>query len=465
MVLAITTTHHPATDLGYLLHKNPARPQSTETPFGRANVYYPEAGEERCTAVLALEIDPIGLVRNRRGDAGLFDQYVNDRPYAASSFLSSAIAEMFGTAMGGRSKERPDLAAKPIPLQARIPVLPCRGGESFLRRLFEPLGYEVEATQLPLDENFPDWGESAYFDMTIRGEVRVFELLSHLYLLIPVLDDYQHYWVGEGAIEKLLSKGKGWLPTHPEREEIAERYLRRQKPLARKALARLSAADDAPDPDESAQEASSEEERIEKPISLHELRLRQVHEAIKGAKRVVDLGCGEGRLLQLLMRDMSFEEIVGMDVSIASLERAARRLKLDSQPERVANRIKLLHGSLLYRDRRLEGYDAAAVVEVVEHLDPSRLASFERVVFEFMKPNKVVLTTPNQEYNALFPTLPAASFRHKDHRFEWTRREFEDWAGAVADRHGYDVAFEAVGPLDENLGAPSQMAIFNRRAK
>ncbi|MCC2669110.1 MAG: hypothetical protein K0Q72_1581, partial [Armatimonadetes bacterium] len=155
MLLTITTTHSPATDLGYLLVKNPARTQSFELPFGSAHVFYPEVSEERCTAALLLEVDPVGLVRGRRGPAGegrLLEQYVNDRPYVASSFLSVALSSIFGTAMSGRSRERPELAATPLPMEARLAVLPCRGGEGFLRRLFEPLGYRLDAVPHPLDE-------------------------------------------------------------------------------------------------------------------------------------------------------------------------------------------------------------------------------------------------------------------------------------------------------------------------
>lgn len=179
MLLSITNTHEPATDLGYLLHKSPFRVHSFEQAFGKAHVFYPEATSERCTAALLLEIDPIGLVRNRRGPSGeahVLEEYVNDRPYAASSFLSVAIARTFGTAMSGKSKERQELADTPLPFEARIAVLPCRGGEPLLRRLFEPLGYEVFATRYPLDPKFPDWGESSYFTVTFKSTIRLSDL-------------------------------------------------------------------------------------------------------------------------------------------------------------------------------------------------------------------------------------------------------------------------------------------------
>jgi 3' terminal RNA ribose 2'-O-methyltransferase Hen1 len=177
---------------------------------------------------------------------------------------------------------------------------------------------------------------------------------------------------------------------------------------------------------------------------------------------VLDLGCGEGALLKTMLADPQFQEIVGMDVSTRALEIAGHRLNLERLPERQASRVKLVHGSLMYRDQRLQGYDAAAVMEVVEHLDPPRLAAFERVVFHFARPGTVVVTTPNVEYNVNYPTLAAGRFRHDDHRFEWTRHEFNAWANRVAGDYGYAVRFLPIGSEDPAVGPPTQMAVFTR---
>ncbi|MEW6365063.1 MAG: 3' terminal RNA ribose 2'-O-methyltransferase Hen1 [Acidobacteriota bacterium] len=443
MLLTITTTHRPATDPGYLLHKNPAQAQAFELPFGKAHVFYPEATGDRCTAALLIEIDPIGLVRGPRGGSGegrQLDQYVNDRPYVASSFLSVAIARAFGTAMSGRSKERQELAQQEIPLEAQIAVLPCRGGEGFLRRLFDPLGYEVGATGHPLDECIPEWGDSRYFTVRLRGRKRIADLLTHLYVLIPVLDDDKHYFVGDAEVEKLLRHGGGWLAGHPERDAIAHRYLKHRRSLVREALSRLL-DEDVAEPDDAARAREKEEAELEAVIRLNDRRIQAVLDVLKkhGAGRVVDLGCGEGRLLRALMKEKQITEVVGLDVSVRSLEIAAERLDLERLPETKRRRVTLLHGSLMYRDKRLAGFDAATVVEVIEHLDTPRLAAFERVLFEFARPRLVVLTTPNVEYNARLAGLPAGRFRHRDHRFEWTRREFQDWTATIAARCGYGV--------------------------
>ena len=466
MLLTISTTYSPATDLGYLLHKHPERMQSFGLTFGEAHVFYPEARAEKCAAALLLDVDPVGLVRRPHGQsAGNFAlaEYVSDRPYVASSFLSVAIARVFGSALSGKCKERPQLAATEIPLKAKLSILPCRGGENLLQRLFKPLGYTITAERHALNTQFPDWGQSRYFTVTLENTCRLSELLTHLYVLIPVLDDEKHYWVGDAEIEKLLKHGNNWLAEHPEQEAIARRYLKHQRYLTREALAQLR-EEDVQETDEATQ--AQEETQTEERIGLNELRLAAVTEALKksGATRVLDLGCGEGKLLRKLLAEKQFEEIIGMDVSHHALRIAQERLHYDRLPEKQKKRLHLFQGSLGYRDKRLAGYDAAAVVEVIEHLDLSRLSAFERVLFEFACPQTVVLTTPNIEYNVKFENLQTRNFRHKDHRFEWTRDEFQSWAMRVTKRFGYTVVFHPIGPEDENVGSPTQMAVFTKES-
>jgi 3' terminal RNA ribose 2'-O-methyltransferase Hen1 len=468
MFLTLSTTHRPATDLGYLLHKHPGRVQAFAQSFGVANVFFPEATETRCTAALVLDVDPVGLVRRMHeggGDQAPLDQYVNDRPYVASSFLAVALADIFRTALAGRCKERPDLVAAELPLEAVIGVLRCRGGEGFLRGLFEPLGYAVEARRLLLDPVFPEWGESAYFNVTLRATKRLSELLGHLYVLIPVLDNDKHYWVGTDEVEKLLRNAGDWLGRHPLKEQIARRYLRHKRALTRLALERLVVEDsDETDEDEIAP-AAQREVVLEERVSLNRQRMQAVSSLLleRGVTSVVDLGCGEGRLLAELFRQRQFRRLLGVDVSIRSLERAAERLKLDRLSDTQRSRIQLLQGSLTYRDQRLEGYEAATAVEVIEHLDPHRLAAFQRVLFEGVRAPFVLVTTPNVDYNVKFEGLPPGQLRHSDHRFEWTRAEFSDWAHAQAMRYGYAVRFLPIGEVDERLGPPTQMAVFERR--
>jgi len=460
VLLTVTTTHRPATDLGYLLHKHPDRVQSFALPFGRAYVVYPEANDERCTAALVLDVDPVGLVRRGRGRSSFaLADYVNDRPYVSSSFMSVAMVSVFKSAMAGTCKERPALAATPIPLEASLPAVPARGGEEVVRRLFAPLGYAVTTAPLPLDPAFAEWGAGRHLALRLAGELRLADLLNHLYVLLPVLDDDKHYWVDEAEIEKLMRRGEGWLPAHPDRDLIVRRYVKHQKRLVSPALAQLDEALPPTDDDE----ASAREETLEEKVSLRDQRLGSVQAVLeaRGARRVLDLGCGPGALLQRLARD-GYDEIVGVDVSMRALEQAARRLELEKRPDAERDRIKLLQSPLTYRDRRLTGYDAAVLVEVVEHLDPPRLAAAERNVFAAARPATVVVTTPNRDYNVRWETLPPGRLRHPDHRFEWTRDEFAAWSDRVAATYGYRVRRLPVGPEDPEVGPPTQMAVFER---
>ena len=463
MLLTITYTGQNTTELGYLLYKNPYRPQAFELNHGKAYVFYPEVSDERTTAALLLDIDPIDLARGKVGasSGGLFD-YVNDRPYVSSSFMSTAITKVFGTAMTGRADSRQELSDSKIDLTAAVTMLPCRGEQEKLNSVFELLGYEVSYETFISDENFPDWGESKYVNLTIRGKVRLRDLLKHLYVLIPVFDRQKHYWVGSDEVEKLLRLGEDWLPNHPEKAYITGRYLNRKRSLVNMAFEQLAASDDELAGDGVPDSGVPAEDKPDRKLNLNTKRLGSVIAALKscGAKRVIDIGCGEGNLLSLLVKEHQFTNITGVDVSHVALKRAGEKLKLDRAGDSMRERVQLFQGSLTYKDSRFSGYDAACVIEVIEHLDISRLASFERVLFEFAKPPVVVLTTPNKEYNANYENLHDGDLRHGDHRFEWTRAEFREWANKTAEKSGYAVQFSEIGELDETNGAPTQMGVF-----
>jgi SAM-dependent methyltransferase len=524
--LTAPVAESPATDLGFLLHKNPQRVQSFDVSVGVAHVFYPEASASRCTAALLLEVDPVGLVRGRRQGAQpegfSLGQYVNDRPYAASSMLAVALSRVFRTAMTGRCDARPELAAESLPLEIRVPVLPCRGGWELARALFEPLGWQVRCEPIALDETIPSWGDSRYLDLLIRGQVRLADALNHLYVLLPVLDDAKHYWVSPEEVDKLIRAGGGWLAGHPARGLITRRYLAHRSGLYQSAIARLAEVDDAapesfdnavpepsladqaqpdpvaPDATGTGSSASTETAGTEtagtetagtetagtetastdaagtdptgtgpdhepgQPASLAQQRRDAVLAILRaaGAQRVADLGCGEGALTAQLLADRQFTEVIAADVSSRALTVAERRLRLDQMPDRQRSRLRLIQSSLTYRDQRLAGLDALVLVEVVEHVDPSRLGALERTVFGAPAPGLVVVTTPNAEYNVRYEFLAPGAMRHRDHRFEWTRAEFTSWAGRVAAEHGYRVTFHPVGDDDPEVGPPTQLAVF-----
>jgi 3' terminal RNA ribose 2'-O-methyltransferase Hen1 len=472
VLLTITTTRAPATDLGYLLHKHPDRLQSFAVAAGEAHVFYPEATPERCTAALLLEVDPVGLVRGHSGHSGHsghkgqseLGEYVNDRPYAASSMLAVAIKEAFRTALTGRCDARPALAAEPIPLELHVPALRCRGGGTLADRVFAPLGWAVDTRSHPLTP--PEWGDSPYLGLRLTGELRLADALNHLYVLLPVLDDAKHYWVSTEEVDKLIRAGGNWLAGHPEKELITRRYLSHQKRLTRSALARLAEADDTePEELDNAVPGETTEEDSAKPLAVQrrEAILAVLRE--RGAHRVGDLGCGAGALTRDLLREAGVGHVVATDVSARALQLAARHLNLERMPDKQRERLTIFQSSLTYRDDRLAGLDAAVLMEVIEHLDPDRIPALERVVFGEAAPGTVVVTTPNAEYNAHFAGLEPGAARHPDHRFEWTRAQFRAWAGRVAEGYGYRAGFLPVGPEHPQDGPPTQLAVFSKRAE
>jgi len=461
MIVTISYAGPDATDLGYLLHKHPGKAQTFDMSVGKAHVFYPEATTKRCTAALLLEVDPIGMVRQRRyagGSGASLDHYVNDRPYASSSMLAVAIGQVFRTAMTGRCDSRPALAAEPIPLEISLVAVPSKGAAGLAASLFGPLGWTVTETPIQLDPQFPDWGDSNYVNLTITGTLRLSEALRQIYVLLPVLDDAKHYWVSEDEVAKLLRAGEGWLSSHPQRDLITRRYLAHQRGMVDDATARLQ------EDDEQGPSATPEKRRGGSPLGA--LRADTVVAVLKevDARRVGDLGCGEGSLMTRLAADRAFTEIFGTDVSPRALLAAEEKLHLRELGDLQRERLHLLQSSVTYQDDRLRGLDAVVMMEVIEHIDPGRLPVVEANVFGHAKAAVVVVTTPNTDYNPRYPGLAPGAFRHPDHRFEWGRQEFADWTQRVGTTWGYDVEIRAVGDVDPELGAPTQLALFRRSA-
>lgn len=454
-MLADPGADYSARDLGFLLHKHPDHLHKREVAAGEVSIFYPDVSDTRTTAVIHLDVDPVGLVRgkNQQSD-GLLAQYVNDRPYVASSFLSVAFTRVIGQSMSGKSKEKQDLVNRDLPYEARIVPVALAGGAELVEAVFGPLGYEIDVQ--PLDE------ASNVVDLRIKGTTRLSALLNHLYVLIPVLDNAKHYWIDKEEIDKLLAKGEGWLAEHPARELITRRALKHRRALMNMALARL---DESIATDEGEDEPTPEpEEELEKPIRLHDLRLDTVAQALKdnGVSSVLDLGCGEGKLMRRLIKERGIRRIVGVDPSVRTLEKAKRRLFLDRAGDAMSERVSLQFGSLTYGERRWQGFDAATLVEVIEHIEPHRLSALALSVFGDARPGLVIVTTPNREYNTLFEGMEEGQLRHPDHRFEWTREEFQSWSDAVASEYGYAVTYAPLGPIDDTHGGPSQMALFTK---
>ena len=480
-MFTITTTRTPATDLGYILHKHPDRIQSFDFTYGKAHIFYPVANPDQCTLTMIVDIDPMKIVgrgSSRQLPEQALQDYVNDRPYAATSHLTSAMMDLFSTAISGRCNDRPELPDTVMPLVATVASLPCRRSDELIHRFFGPLGYDIAAEPIPLDDQFPEWGMSRFYNLTLRADTTVQLMLKHLCALIPVLDNTKHYNIGEDEIRKFMRLAEGWIETHPEREIIIRRYLRHRYRLVEKANAvvqelinNLPEEAETTDGDEETEANGNENKRrepteddIEKPMRLSDMRTAAVMEALHNASAttVADLGCGEGHLLHQLLEEPRFKKILGTDVSKFALNGAAKRIKTRNMTPDERQRIELIQSSLIYRDPRIHDFDAAVAMEVIEHLDPPKVGAFTQVVLGEARPKTLVVTTPNVEYNQLFAIIRSSGLRHRDHRFEWTREEFRQWAESAAEVHGYGVVLSGIGNVDEQHGQPTQMAVFTR---
>jgi 3' terminal RNA ribose 2'-O-methyltransferase Hen1 len=464
MLLTISAERSPAleapSDLGYLLHKHPDRVQSFSVYGGTAHVFYPEVGIDRCTAAMVLEVDPVALVRGRSGsnDGFALGQYVNDRPYVASSLMSVALGKVLRSALNGRCVGHEKLVDSALDLTISLPAVP--GNPDLVRRLFSPMGWDVAATPIGLDATRPEWGDAPLVSLTLVGSLRLADALNHLYVLLPVLDDTKHYWVGDDEVDKLIRAGAGWLSTHPERDVVTHRYLAHQRGLKAAALQRLAELDDRP-----VDAVDDAEPVLARPL------VRMRHEAVLEVVRalrptsIADLGCGSGALLGSLLEVQGVARVIGTEVSDASLSTAAKRLHVDRMTERQSERLTLLLSSLQYEDDRLGGLDLVILMEVIEHIDPDRLPAVVGNVFGAMRPRHVVVTTPNSEYNVRYPALARGGFRHPDHRFEWTREQFAAWTHGVGEAHDYEALLQPVGDCDPQVGSPTQMAVFSLRGQ
>jgi SAM-dependent methyltransferase len=469
------TVASPGDELSYLLFKHPGRVQAFDLAVGRAWVFYPRADAEATEAALLVDVDSAALARSKRFRVSGFElaHHVNDRAYAASSLLAVALGRVFRSAMAGSDPaDRPGAADRPRQLTIHLPSVRSRGGAPLVRQLFEPLGWAADAVE----------AVPTCVDLRLSGVARLSTALSQLYVLLPTLDDSKHYWVAEAEIDKVVRHGRDWLAEHPLRDRILFSYLARQRGYAADAAARLDGAagldgaaptDGAGRPDGIARAdgagrldgigggaTGASLDLAPAQVPLAEQRIRYLVAKLRGlgAKRVLDLGCGEGRLVRRLLDEAQFE-VVGADVSPGALDQAGRRL--EKLADRQLRRVSLIQASATYRDERFRGFDAIIASEVVEHIDPDRLAAVERNLFQDARPGRVIVTTPNADYNRLYG-LARGRPRHPDHRFEWTRAEFQGWAERVGRLGGYRVEFDGIGPEDPDLGQPTQVALFER---
>ena len=421
-VLLTITTHQPATDLGFLLHKNPERLHD-----GGAVV---RAGARRSTRRRPTSAAPprcssrstrsawSATARARGQRVRRCAQYVNDRPYVASSFLRVAISKLFGTAMTGRSKERPELAdAHPPCSKLASRCSPCRGRRRRCsRRLFEPLGYDGGGrSRSPLDAASPSGATAATSTSRSAATMRARDLLEHLFVLLPVLDDDKHYWVGDDEVDKLLRRGGDWLAAPP-RTGADRPPLPPPRPPAHHATPwpgcsgrgrRRRPATSA----EAARRRGGGGREADQPQRAAPRRRGRRARPRRRPAGCVDLGCGEGKLLRRLLRRPAVRPRSSASTSrTGRWSIAARRLRLDDMPPRQRAARRPVPGRAhlprpppggLRRGGRGRGRSSTSTRPAC--------GAFERGVFGDARPQPSIVTTPNVEYNVLFETLPAGT--------------------------------------------------------
>ena len=446
MLLTIACNGPDATDLSWLLHKRPDRFQKFDLGYGNAFIFFPEYARDRCTACLLLEIRSDSLNELCKAKDGEF-QYVNSRQYLSSSLLSAAIGRAFSSALKGVCQDKPSLVDKSYDIEIRISSFSCRINPDFIERILAPLGYGIEWEELQKEEDYLDGGFS-YGDLHLRIHATLQNVLSHLYILFPVFDRQTHVWLGETQLQKFIRHSQKWLGEHPEKRLIINEYFGPAADLRYRMLELFGALRNQDDNPQYASLNYARQSAIDGVL------------AASGAKSVIDLGCGNASLLSYLHEKDTYEKLAGMDVSAKNIESA--RKKLGSSFLHTRATPDLFIGSLTYSDKRIFGYDAAILSEVIEHFETERMDSIMRIILSEARPKLFVMTTPNKTYNHEFPFLEPGAFRHPDHRHEFDKNEFSEFCERYASMFDYDFEMSHIGEELSEVGAPTLMGIFKK---
>lgn len=498
MQLAIKATGEGAKMLSFLLSKNPQNLYDRSEKGYRVRLTYTVFTDTEVEAVLIVTPDPVELVKNSP-DVYDITQYINDREFVTSSLFCSYARSALGTALNGRPKEEYsewvnhafNLTISFGPVASDLP-------DAVINDLFEYLGYEVTIERGQADYRFQLKERSSARFISISGLSTVQAALKQLFVLIPVLDNYKHYYLSEQEIDKLQRYGEGWLDRHPLRELIIKRSLRFQDLIDQAALiygdkrweqpaegynvwkpavgreeiaktAEIKGIEELEELEEldgidEAERLDGESARESAPfVSLNEQRYQaivKIVENIPAKQTLVDFGAGEGKLSVRLGFIPGVKEILAVEPTERAQLRAIERFDKAARREAFVKPIPVW-GSLFYYDERLRCKDVMILCEVIEHIDEYRLPGTMECLFKEYQPKTLIVTTPNAEYNAFYQ-MPE-KMRHKDHRFEWTRQEFSEWCNGWANLYPYEVQIEGIGDQTEEYGQPTQTAIFTRQ--
>lgn len=451
MLLTLRVTGPHAADLQVLLDKSPDKLHSTSLPLGVVHVFFPEASPDAATVALLVNVDAVAWSSNE-SPAGF--------ALANAATLSAAIAHVFSMALAARSPARPDLVTAMLPIEVRLSSFAVSRGTDDARALFAPLGYDVEVTEDALVESSTTQEHLVRHSVRLTKLAPLYEVLSHMYVLGPIVDDHAADPVLTAEREALLLHAEGAARGHPLAERITQAYAMRRTSETSAAVERLLVADSLGAP--------TNADATNVPTLLDDARIDAIVYELRevAAQSVVDLGCGDGKLLARLVREKALTRIVGLDVSYRLLDAASARMKLDRRGTKKSERLELLHGSLFYADSRLRGFDAAVLADVLQHVAADRLGDIEHVVFHDAQPKTIIVmmngsgvwgagsrrlpeapnAQPAREQSA--PTDPHA----------WSTNQFDAWASGVSERCGYRVRLLSIG----SSHLPTRMAVFSR---
>lgn len=446
MQLTIQASGDNVKAISYLLSKNPSNLYERNHKGHLVRLFYSKFTETELEVTIFVTPDPIELIKNNSNSYDI-THYINDREFAVSSIFCSFIRSALGTALNGQPKEEHiKWVDHPFPFTFEFgPVVSTLTDEK-LMNLFEPIGYEVTINRPEIEYSIPIKTKSSARYISIKGMKTLQEGLRHLFVLIPVIDNYKHYFIDEKEIEKLERYGEGWLEQHPLRDLIYRQALRFKEIYSL------------------VENSSKDEKKIEpvKKVRLNELRYEKIVNTVSEMKprSVVDFGSGEGKLSVQLGFVEGITEILAVEPSESASLKALERFNKVKNKEKFVNP-ELLWGSLFYYDERLKDKDVIILCEVIEHIDESRLPKAMDTLLHDYQPGALIITTPNRDYNELYDM--EEHLRHNDHRFEWTRAEFRQWCTERNHGNDYELLFDGIGEEHASQGFPTQMCVFKRK--
>ncbi|AYV66644.1 MULTISPECIES: methyltransferase domain-containing protein [Niallia] len=436
--------------VSHLIAKNPHNLYERKEKGGLVRIVFTKNEEHEVQILFFVTVDNMELTKNQTNFSSI-THYINDRESAVSSIFCSVLRKAVGTALNGKPKDEfKEWVNYSFPLEITFGPLSTKLTNHELAELFEPLGYEltIENGKVLLPKSFAKKSSAKF--ITLKAKQTIQDCFRHLFVLIPVMDQYKHYYIDEKEVDKLKRYGEGWLSSHPKRNEIIKESLVFSDLIEKSRLIESKPSEEKQAP-------------LTKKKSLNQWRYEKIIETVKKLphnSRIVDMGAGEGKLTAQLGFISGIEELIAVDPSEREQLKAKKRIEaLVDKPDFLLPTFKW--GSLFYYDSELEKKDIFILCEVIEHIDENRLGKVFDTIFTKYKPYHVIVTTPNQDYNAVYDMNEAK--RHSDHRFEWTQQQFEEWTKYWESHANYKVQIDGIGEYIEGYGYPTQMAIFSQK--